>query len=187
METASLSPQASRTTRPGVPHTNFSLMTSLRGPGLRAVDVAPAALPQHNRTLLDTRCHNTMGCRPLTSGGDHLSHKAPHMTSSQTPLTQMSAVPTSKMATKSTLMTSSSTLAKSTMLKIKSFQDLTFRLSGKVLDRVPCTPFDPAPLGLALHEAQREELVSTPVFITAGRKVSPLLGLMFSPRVPEHI
>ena len=50
------------------------------------------------------------------------------MTSSQTPLTKMSAVPTSKMATKSTLMTSSSTLAKSTMLKIKSFQDLTFRL-----------------------------------------------------------
>ena len=44
------------------------------------------------------------------------------MTSSQTPLTQMSAVPTSKMATKSTLMTSSSTVAKSTMLKIKSFQ-----------------------------------------------------------------
>ena len=82
-----------RTTRPGVPHTNFSLMPSLRGPGLRAVgdqtsptDVAPAALPQHNRTLLDTRCHYTMGCRPLTSGGNHLSHKAPHMTSSQTPL-----------------------------------------------------------------------------------------------------
>ena len=106
---------------------NFSLMPSLRGPGLRAVgdqtsptNAAPAALPQHNRTLLDTRCHNTMGCRPLTSGGDHLSHKAPHMTSSQTPLTQMSLVPTSKMATKSTLMTSSSTLAKSTMLKIKS-------------------------------------------------------------------
>ena len=47
-------------------------------------------------------------------------------------------------------------------------QDLTFRLSGKVLDRGPCTPFDPAPLGLALHEAQGEELVSTPVFITAG-------------------
>ena len=35
-------------------------------------------------------------------------------------------------------------------------------LSGKVLDGGPCTPFDPAPLGLALHEAQREELVSTP-------------------------
>ena len=50
------------------------------------------------------------------------------MTSSQTPLTQMSAVPTSEMAMKSTLMTSSSTSAKSTMLKIKSFQDLTFRL-----------------------------------------------------------
>ena len=60
------------------------------------------------------------------------------------------------------------------------------------LRRGPCTPFDPAPLGLALHEAQGEELVSTPVFITAGlkrtirtkykqwprcyRKVSPLLG-----------
>ena len=121
------SPQASQTTRPGVPHTNFSLMPPLRGPGLRAVgdqtsptDVAPAALPQHNRTLLDTCCHNTMGCRPLTSGGDHLSHKEPHMTSSQTPQTQMSAVPTSKMATKSTLMTSSSTLTKSTMVKIKS-------------------------------------------------------------------
>ena len=41
-------------------------------------------------------------------------------------------------------------------------------LSGKVLDGGPCTPFDPAPLGLALHEAQGEELVSTPVFITAG-------------------
>ena len=65
-------------------------------------------------------CHNTMGCRPLISGGDHLSHKEPHMTSSQTPQTQMSAVPTSKMATKSTLMTSSSTLTKSTMVKIKS-------------------------------------------------------------------
>ena len=66
-------------------------------------------------------CHNTMGCRPLTSGGDHLSHKEPHMTSSQTPLTQMSLVPTSTASvTKSTLMTSSSTLAKSTMLKIKS-------------------------------------------------------------------
>ena len=123
-----LSPQASQTTRPGVPHTNFSLMPPLRGPGLRAVgdqtsptDVAPAALPQHNRTLLDTRCHNTMGCRPLTSGGDHLSHKAPHMTSSQTPLTQMSLVPTSTASvTMSMLMTSSSTLAKSTMLKIKS-------------------------------------------------------------------
>ena len=49
-------------------------------------------------------------------------------------------------------------------------QDLTFRLSGKVLDGGPCTPFDPAPLGLALHEAQGEELVSTPVFITAGLK-----------------
>ena len=44
-------------------------------------------------------------------------------------------------------------------------QDLTFRLSGKVLDGGPCTPFDPAPLGLALHEAQGEELVSTPAFI----------------------
>ena len=165
-----LSPQASQTTRPGVPHTNFSLMPSLRGPGLRAVgdqtsptDVAPAALPQHNRTLLDTRCHHTMGCRPLTSGGDHLSHKEPHMTSSQTPLTQMSLVPTSTASV-------TSTLAKSTMLKIKSFQDLTFRLSGKVLDGGPCTPFDPAPFGLALHEAQGEELVSTPVFITAGLK-----------------
>ena len=41
-------------------------------------------------------------------------------------------------------------------------------MSGKVLDRGPCTPFDPAPLGLTLHEAQGEELVSTPVFITAG-------------------
>jgi hypothetical protein len=41
-------------------------------------------------------------------------------------------------------------------------------LSGKVLDGGPCTPFDPAPLGLAHHEAQGEELVSTPVFITAG-------------------
>ena len=40
-----------------------------------------------------------------------------------------------------------------------------FSLSGKVLDGGPCTPFDPAPLGLALHEAQGEELVSTPVFI----------------------
>ena len=44
-------------------------------------------------------------------------------------------------------------------------------MSGKVLDGGPSTPFDPAPLGLALHEAQGEELVSTPVFITAGRKV----------------
>ena len=44
------------------------------------------------------------------------------------------------------------------------------KLSGKVLDGGPCTPFDPAPLGLALHEAQGEELVSTPVFITAGLK-----------------
>ena len=43
-------------------------------------------------------------------------------------------------------------------------------LSGKVLDGGPCTPFDPAPLGLAHHEAQGEELVSTPVFITAGLK-----------------
>ena len=43
-------------------------------------------------------------------------------------------------------------------------------MSGKVLDGGPCTPFDPAPLGLALHEAQGEELVSTPVFITAGLK-----------------
>ena len=43
-------------------------------------------------------------------------------------------------------------------------------LSGKVLDEGPCTPFDPAPLGLAHHEAQGEELVSTPVFITAGLK-----------------
>ena len=49
-------------------------------------------------------------------------------------------------------------------------QDLTFQLSGKVLDGGPCTPFDPAPLGLALHEAQREELISTPVFIPAGLK-----------------
>ena len=55
-------------------------------------------------------------------------------------------------------------------------QDLTFRLSGKVLDGGPCTPFDPAPLGLA----QGEELVSTPVFITAGQKVSPLLGLAYA-------
>ena len=46
----------------------------------------------------------------------------------------------------------------------------TLRLSGKVLEGGPCTPFDPAPLGLALHEAQGEELVSTPVFITAGLK-----------------
>ena len=38
-------------------------------------------------------------------------------------------------------------------------QDLTFQLSGKVLDVGPCTPFDPAPLGFALHEAQGEELV----------------------------
>ena len=43
-------------------------------------------------------------------------------------------------------------------------------VSGKVLDGGPCTPFDPAPLSLALHEAQGEELVSTPVFITAGLK-----------------
>ena len=57
-------------------------------------------------------------------------------------------------------------------------------MSGKVLDGGPCTPFDPAPLGLALHEAQGEELVSTQVFITA---VGPLLGLKFSPQVPEHI
>ena len=54
------------------------------------------------------------------------------------------------------------------------------KVSGKVLDGGPCTPFDPAPLGLTLHEAQGEELVSTPVFITAGRKVSPLLGLLLS-------
>ena len=43
-------------------------------------------------------------------------------------------------------------------------------LSGKVLDGGPYTPFDPAPLGLELHEAQGEKLVSTPVFITAGLK-----------------
>ena len=44
------------------------------------------------------------------------------------------------------------------------------KVSGKVFEGGPCTPFDPAPLGLALHEAQGEELVSTPVFITAGLK-----------------
>ena len=55
-----------------------------------------------------------------------------------------------------------------------------FPLSGKVLVGGPCTPFDPAPLGLALHEAQGEELVSTPVFITAGGKVNPLLGLAYA-------
>ena len=38
-------------------------------------------------------------------------------------------------------------------------------MSGKVLDGGPCTPFDPAPLGLALTQAQGEELVSTPAFI----------------------
>ena len=37
-------------------------------------------------------------------------------------------------------------------------QDLTFRLSGKVLDGGPCTPFDPAPLGPEVHVAQRENL-----------------------------
>ena len=42
-------------------------------------------------------------------------------------------------------------------------------VSGKVLEGGPCTPFDPASLNLA-HEAQGEELVSTPVFITAGLK-----------------
>ena len=41
-------------------------------------------------------------------------------------------------------------------------------MSGKVLDRGSCTQFDPAPLGLTLHEAQGEELDSTPMFITAG-------------------
>ena len=91
------------------------------------------------------------------------------MTSSQTPLTQMSAVPTSN---------GDKVDADDLVLHLGQvddgenpvLQDLTFRLSGKVLDGGPCTPFDPAPLGLALHEAQGEELVSTPVFITAGLK-----------------
>ena len=67
-------------------------------------------------------------------------------------------------------------------------------MSGKLFEGGPCTPFDPAPLGLALHEAQGEELVSTPVFITVGRKVSPLLGhaymrihyMRFSMRIHMH-
>ena len=42
---------------------------------------------------------------------------------------------------------------------------LTEEGPGKVLEGGPCTPFDPAPLGLALHETQGEELVYTPVFI----------------------
>ena len=66
------------------------------------------------------------------------------------------------------------------MFQVDCWEKFDCSMSGKVLDRGPCTPFDPAPLGLALHEAQGEELVSTPVFITAGRKVSPLLGLLLS-------
>ena len=54
------------------------------------------------------------------------------------------------------------------MFQVDCWEKFDCSMSGKVLDRGPCTPFDPAPLGLALHEAQGEELVSTPVFITAG-------------------
>ena len=75
------------------------------------------------------------------------------MTSSQTPLTQMSAVPTSN---------GDKVDADDLVLHLGQvddgenpvLQDLTFRLSGKVLDGGLCTPFDPAPLGLTLHEAQ---------------------------------
>ena len=54
------------------------------------------------------------------------------------------------------------------MFQVDCREKIDCSMSGKVLDGGPCTPFDPAPLGLALHEAQGEELVFTPVFITAG-------------------
>ena len=38
-------------------------------------------------------------------------------------------------------------------------------MSGKVFEGGPCTPFDPAPLGLKVQEGQGEEAVSIPVFI----------------------
>ena len=47
----------------------------------------------------------------------------------------------------------------------KSTIHKTSFVSGKILEGSPCTPFDPAPLGLALTQAQGEELVSTPAFI----------------------
>ena len=52
------------------------------------------------------------------------------------------------------------------VLKITTWRasNAVFFLPGKVLERGPCTHFDPAPLGLAHHEA-REERVSIPVFI----------------------
>ena len=46
----------------------------------------------------------------------------------------------------------------------------TWKSVRESFSRGPCTPFDPAQLGLALHEAQGEELISAPVFITAGLK-----------------
>ena len=42
--------------------------------------------------------------------------------------------------------------------------------SRKVLDGDLCTPFDPAPLGPEVHEAQGEELVFIQAFIRAGLK-----------------
>ena len=44
-------------------------------------------------------------------------------------------------------------------------------LSGKVLDGGPCTPFDPAPLGLKVQEGHREEAVSITSVYWAGLKV----------------
>ena len=38
-------------------------------------------------------------------------------------------------------------------------------MSGKVFEGGPCTPFDPAPLGLKVQEGQGEEAVSISVFI----------------------
>ena len=39
------------------------------------------------------------------------------------------------------------------------------KVSGKVFEGGPCTPFDPATLGLEVQEGQGEEAVSVPVFI----------------------
>ena len=68
------------------------------------------------------------------------------MTSSQTPLTQMSAVPTSngdKVDADDLVLH----LGQVNDVEDQVLQDLTFRLSGKVLDGGLCTPFDPGVSG----------------------------------------
>ena len=56
-----------------------------------------------------------------------------------------------------------------TTIKFFWFSDLFY---CQLFEGGPGTPFDPAPLGLALHEAKGVKLVSIPVFIQQQTKKS---------------